>query len=110
MQPYLKSRLINVNQAKQLFKFRTRMSNVKSNFKSMYSKIGLLCPLPGCQEIEDDQHLLTCKITNSSSVDTSVDFKKLYNGNVNEQASLIDMLISVENSRDSILEDISQNV
>ena len=39
------------------------MSNVKSNFKSKYSKVGYLCPLVECGKFEDDQHLLKCTKT-----------------------------------------------
>ena len=109
MQPYLNSNLVNSNQAKQLFRFRTRMSNVKSNFKSMYSKVGLQCPLPECLEIEDDKHLLECEITNRLRNDTSVEFKKLYTGNVKEQLIIIDLLVSAEKIRDTMLEDDIQN-
>ena len=43
-----------------LFKFRTRMFNVRNNFRNHY-KTNLLCPL--CSEEEDSQeHLLKCKI------------------------------------------------
>ena len=108
MQPYLKSNLVNTTQAKQLFRFRTRMSNVKSNFKSMYSKIGLLCPLPGCLEIEDDKHLLNCNIADSARQDIKIDFMKLYSSNVKEQIILIGLLVSAENLRDSLLEDLRQ--
>ena len=62
MQPYFKSKRLNANQVKQLFRFRTRMSNIKANFKSKYTKIGYLCPLK-CGQYEDDQHLLKCSKT-----------------------------------------------
>ena len=43
-----------------LFKFRTRMFNVRNNFRNQY-RTNLLCPL--CNENEDSQeHLLKCKI------------------------------------------------
>ena len=43
-----------------LFKFRTRMFNVRNNFRNQY-RTNLLCPL--CNENEDSQeHLLECKI------------------------------------------------
>ena len=108
MQPYLKSSLVSTNQAKQLFRFRTRMSNVKCNFKSKYSKEGLLCPLPGCLEIEDDKHLLNCNIADSARQDIKMDFMKLYSSNVKEQIILIGLLVSGENLRDSLIEDLRQ--
>ena len=43
-----------------LFKFRTRMFNVRNNFRNQY-RTNLLCPL--CCEQEDSQeHLLKCKV------------------------------------------------
>ena len=99
------SKLVNTSQAKQIFRFRTRMSNVKSNFKSQYIKEGLTCPLLGCSEMEDDQHLLKCNITSGYRVNSPVNFDKLSSGKVDEQLKIIELLVSAENIRDSLLED-----
>ena len=83
------------------------MSNVRSNFKSQFSKIGLTCPLPGGSDIEDYQHLLKCNITSSFRENTPVKYDKLLSGNVQEQATIIKLLVSAEKIRDSLLENSS---
>ena len=81
------------------------MSNVRSNFKSQYSNIGLTCPLPGCSEIEDDQHLLKCNVTSSLRSESIGSIDKLLSGKVEEQVRVIKLLVSAENIRDSMLEE-----
>ena len=57
---YLKDKKIRPDQAKFIFKMRTRMYPVKCNFKNQYQK-NLLCDL--CKIEEDSQeHLLKCKV------------------------------------------------
>ena len=63
IQPYLISSLLRRDQAQQLFKFRTRMANVKGNFKN--GQTDYFCPV--CVKIgvyEDDyqKHLLSCVV------------------------------------------------
>ena len=56
MKKYLKE---NVNKADELFRFRTRMVELRGNFKSKYNE-NILCEL--CQKYEDYQeHLLECE-------------------------------------------------
>ena len=72
-QPYLLSNKINPQVAKLLFTFRTRMVDVKENFKNKYvsaqtqADTALSCPL--CLSKEDSQeHLLSCKKLNQNLV------------------------------------------
>ena len=44
-----------------LINLRTRMINVKDNFKNMYESNDLLCVLK-CGKYEDQQHLLECDV------------------------------------------------
>ena len=57
-QPYMKSNLLNLNEKSLLFKLRTRMTPVKSNFKSMFVDIN--CELCGLEIPQSDLHLLEC--------------------------------------------------
>ena len=107
MQPYLKSNVINTSQAKQLFRYRGRMSNTRQNFRSKYKEDNLLCPLEGCNEVEDDKHLLTCSITENLRDNVQVKFENLYSGSVQNQAIIIDLLVSAEKIRDSLLEKLN---
>ena len=72
MQPYLKSSQINTSQAKQIFRYRCRMSNTRKNFPSKYREDNILCPLPGCNKEEDDNHLLICTITENMRDNASI--------------------------------------
>ena len=57
LQTYFKTPIISTKEAKSLFKFRTRMANVKENFKTMYSQDDINCP--ECLNVSDSQeHLL----------------------------------------------------
>ena len=46
--------------AKFLFQARTRMLDLKMNFKRMYKSEELSCPLE-CNELDTQQHLLICQ-------------------------------------------------
>ena len=108
MQPYFKSTKLNTSQVKQLFRFRTRMSNVKANFKFKYSKSGYLCPL-SCGEFEDDQHLLKCSITKSYRRQLNVKFENTFSGDSDELGVLTDLLMEAEKTRDAIVEKVNQS-
>ena len=56
-QEYLSSDQLNVEQKQVLYKFRTRMVPVKSNFKSQFGP-NLTCQL--CTEEDTQSHLLSC--------------------------------------------------
>ena len=58
-QNYLRSTELETREKKLLFQIRTRMIEVKANFKNHYSD--LLCPL-GCKNEDDQSHLLHCQI------------------------------------------------
>ena len=61
---YLLDSRISKNEAKLLFKLRTRMYNVKSNFKNM-NNLNLTCDLCKSQ-ICDQPHLLQCRVLQNS--------------------------------------------
>ena len=63
MQKYLKDPKITVNEAKNIFKFRTRTAHFKDNMKSFYKEN--ICPM--CSEHPDTQsHSFECKVTKMS--------------------------------------------
>jgi hypothetical protein len=108
LQGYLKSSSIHCNQARDIFKFSTRCSNVRSNFKSKYTNTGLQCPLLGCDEREDDPHLINCKITEDYrrllGLEICPDYQKLFNGTVEERGQVTSYLKEAMEIRDCILE------
>ena len=58
MQGYLTSNELNTDDKQLLFHFRTRTFNCKSNYKTQYGS-DLSCFI--CKEVEDQQHMLSCK-------------------------------------------------
>ena len=105
LQSYFKSSSVVPDDIRDLFKFRTRMSNVKNNFKSKF-KNNLTCPLSGCDEIENDIHLANCKIINSkrSVINEDIDYFDLFRNNVDEQFDITCYLSEGEKIRDELLE------
>ena len=111
IQPYLKTNKMFPNLAKSIFRFRTRMSNVKNNFKSKYSESDLNCPLTGCDEIEDDIHLSKCKIIDSqrSNIDANINYTDLFSRNIDKQIKVVKYLEEGEKIRDTMMEKQNQN-
>ena len=100
---YLKSSLVNSGVAQDIFKFRTRMSNVKNNFHSNY--IDLSCPLDGCSELEDDKHLLQCAVSKEERLNqVEINYEKLFSRNIEEQVEIVDDLSTGLIIRDAIME------
>ena len=61
----IKSNLFNNNEVEMLFKLRSRNLDFKSNFKTKFTFNNvekLECPLRGCAEIDEQQHILKCKL------------------------------------------------
>ena len=57
LQKYLKTPMISTKEAKLIYKYRTRMANVKTNFKFMYPLEDLSCP--DCLiHLDTQKHLL----------------------------------------------------
>ena len=108
MQPYFKSKCLNTNQVKQLFRFRTRMSNVKANFKSKYKNTGFLCPLQ-CGKYEDDKHLLMCSKTEIYRNEVNVTFEKIFRSDSKDLGMIINLLTKAEKIRDYLLENRNQS-
>ena len=71
-EPYLLSKNLSTEEKQILFKLRTRMIDVKYNFKTQYGQ-NLACNF--CPEMETQSHLLTCKqLTNGIDLaDTEYD-------------------------------------
>ena len=60
---YFYNQKITPDLAQILFKFRTRMFNVKNNFRNKYKQSNIRCPL--CNDNDDTQeHLFNCKTIN----------------------------------------------
>ena len=79
MRKYLKSNSLSLNQKKIIFKFRTRMINVKDNFRNSYKNLN--CRFNCFNEIENQEHLLVCsKLPNQIS---KSEYRSIYGNNPN---------------------------
>ena len=91
MQQYLETRTSSVQETKFLFALRSRMVNVKVNYREKHTN--LLCP---CCKMEDDsqEHLLSCsEIKEDSILVRSVPaYQDLFGSNVEEQVNLARIL------------------
>ena len=105
MQSYLKSNIFYLEESKMLFKLRSRMLNVKSNFSSMY-KDNMNCRL--CKKVEENQeHILKCEfLTNDNENHEDVKYTNIFSTNNDEMKEVVRILIEKWKERNSILENI----
>ena len=100
-QKYLKSQQINTNQAKLLFRIRTRMLNVKCNYKKMYENkpLGVNCSV--CFEIpEDQEHAVTCS---KLPEQFNLPYKNLFSSNESKMLPALYLFEKVWRRRDEYL-------
>ena len=75
MQDYLKSRELDINQIRSLFKYRPRMAKVATNFSHSY--VDLSCPL--CKSSSDTQeHLLSCSTLKNEVPELKLNLENSY--------------------------------
>ena len=96
---YLSSSNLSTEEKQTLFKFRTRMVQVKSNFKNQYGQ-NLTCHF--CPAEETQSHILLCKET--SDIDTSqVSYDDIF-GDISKQEKIAKVLNKILKLRNSKLE------
>ena len=110
VQKYVKSYLFRTDEKQLLFKLRTRMTNSKSNFKSMHGKIDYnLCDknLP-----QTDSHLLDCTaiLENCPNLarDSVSEYEDIF-GNLEKQLKITKLFKEVFEAKQNIDEEISSN-
>ena len=101
MRSYFKSKIISTRQAKLVFQFRSRMVQVKENFKT--NSQNLLCPC--CLKEDDNQrHLIFCEKLTKSQV-SQIEYNSIF-GNFDEKiCNVIPKLEILLTERKSIIED-----
>ena len=101
MQKYLQDEVLLISRKKLIFKFRTRMINVKSN----YGKNDL-CPLCGVT-LDNQLHLLQCNVIKNSMptiYTEEIDIKDAFSNNIEKLNSFAAILEKIIQRRDEILE------
>lgn len=106
---YLQDQRINQNEAKLLFKLRTRMYPVKSNFKEQYN-FNLSCEL--CNNaICDQRHLLNCKILQHLIPEikhTSVRYNHLF-GSIEKIIPAIKLFTKITETREEVIQILQES-
>ena len=95
MQNYFKSGEISTKEAKTIFKYRTRMAQVKANFSSQF--IDLYCP--ECSvDLDTQKHLLE----HSEQQNNALTYEKLFtNGDIQDKRNLIRLMEAALSRRES---------
>ena len=105
LEPYLSSKNLSTEEKQILFKFRTRMVDVKANFKMKYGQ-NLTCFF--CPETETQSHLLFCKpITNGIDMKTT-EYDHIYQ-DISKQEKIAKILTRILNQRITLLKMSSMN-
>ena len=100
IQPYFIDKTFHSGDAKLLFSFRTRMVNVRNNYKSSQSDI--YCPL--CDlEIDSQEHLLVCSKLHESP--PNVSYSAIYQNDKSEMKVTFDALKRSLNLRNEFSND-----
>ena len=105
MQDLYKSDQINSFSAKNLFKWRTRMMNLKNNFKTQYSD--LTCQL--CNDhLENNENLLKCAKIKENVEDIrnngGYEYEELFGNDLRKMAKVGSLLDKAFSKRNELLE------
>ena len=93
MQPYLEASETTIQERKFLFSLRSRMVDVKTNYREKYKDT--ICPC--CKAEEDNQeHLLSCSKLDVSGtlVDSTVNYDDLFQSNIQRQVNTMRVIRS----------------
>ena len=101
LQKYLNSIQIYPEKAKSIFKFRTRMSEVKGNFKNFYKTY--LCPL-GCNIEDSQEHLLYCTEIYGYEVNENQYYENIYSNKISKLTKIEEKLVNALKKRNLIIE------
>ena len=89
MQKYLKSCEIKITkeEAQEIFKLRTRTSDVKANYKGKYENLECFA----CENDEETQKhiIIKCKILNENCEQSIPEYEEIYTGNVKKKMIIV---------------------
>ena len=109
MQPYLKPNSISSQEAKFIFLLRTRMLDVRINYRNRYKDIRC----PNCEDFPDDQaHLLLCtKLCSGTSVANrpTPDYDNIFNTDLGKMVEVSRLIHSNFKKRKQLLKSKDQN-
>ena len=118
LQPYFKSEKISKKDAQEIFKFRTRMAEVKNNFRGKYEDVN--CPAcsmnntdnaiqindNAIQYIDSQEHLIICPILNENgTLDQDQCYNDLFCDVPEKNVNIIRKLCQAFEKRNTFIED-----
>ena len=93
MQSYLKE---NIAKSQQLFRFRTRMIDVRNNFKSKYESKNETIKCGICNTHDETQNLFECPSLDTQHIDTdTVNYSDIFSDNVKKNKIVIEALFNL---------------
>ena len=104
IQKYLKSCNIKITpeEAQEIFKLRSRVSDVKMNFKGKYDSL----ECEACQENEEEsqQHIINCKILNENNenIGNVPEYEEIYNGNTKMKLKIAKLFLENIKNRENL--------
>ena len=105
MQDYLKPNNASIEESKFTFLARSRMIDVRNNYKGNYTHTDTLCPL-GCLDEDTQQHLLVCEelVETNALVSEVPDYEHLFGDILEKQLNISRILKSQFKTRKKMLE------
>ena len=87
---------LTIEEQRKLFSIRNKMVNIENNFPKSENKEKCSCGV-----IEDMKHIYECDQLNTTSLDTNLQYEKIYNGNISDQIKVFrKMEINLEKRED----------
>ena len=103
MKSYLKSKQFYPEEARFLFKLRSRMVNLKANSSSIHDNLD--CRLCN-KEIEDQEHFLSCELLNNEDIlPDSVKYSDIFSDKNGKVKIITGIIQNKLNKRERILEE-----
>ena len=106
LDPYLSSNSISTEEKQTLFKLRTRMIDVKSNFRTQYGQ-DLACRF--CPEEETQSHLLLCNELIDNLDTSSIEYEDIFK-DLKKQEAVARLYTQILKIRDMKLKIVARNL
>ena len=103
IQNYLECSQLNTTEKKLLFQLRTRMVDVKANFKNMHSDV--ICPVCGISE-DEQKHILECQalLCNISDITAEkVEYEDIFHSDISKQTSILKIFYNLWKKRKQMM-------
>ena len=105
-QSYLRSNRVTTSQARNIYKYRVRMSNLKCNRKRSHADLSCdLCNLA----LDEDRHLLQCAVIKEKSVNIRNNrlskYEDIFGSDVDKMVSTVNLLEEALSIREKLIQE-----